>query len=288
MAACIALLSACSALDLVNAIVPESDVSVSTGHSYGTAARQKLDIYTPTGANEPLPTVVFFYGGSWKRGDRSDYAFVGEALASQGFVVAIADYRTYPSVKFPAFVNDAAEAVAWLSENAARHGGRSDDIHLIGHSAGAHIVALLALDGTYLKNAGSDRRILGRWVGLAGPYAFYPSEIRSVRSIFADTPEDQARPITFANADTPSALLLHGADDTTVYPSNSSQLAKALRDKGVEAYAYLYDGVGHAPLVLSLAQPFTGIAFTLKDATTFFKYGTIPVKTIEADSQAAN
>lgn len=285
---CVVLLSACSALDVVNAIVPESDVTVSAGHSYGMAPRQKLDIYKPKGATASLPSVVFFYGGSWKRGSRSDYAFVGEALAEQGFIVAVADYRTYPDVKFPTFVDDAAKAVAWMSENAADHGGLTSDIHLIGHSAGAHIAALLALDSSYLRAAGSDRSILGPWVGLAGPYAFYPSEIRSVRSIFADSPEDQARPITFASADAPSALLLHGADDTTVYPSNSLKLAKALRDKGVEAQSYLYDGVGHAPLVLSLARPFTGIAPTLKDATAFFKDGTIPVKTIEASSQVTN
>ena len=280
--ACVLALASCSPLKVINAIVPEGDVIVEAGQSYGSHPRQKLDIYRPKNAENTLPSVVFFYGGSWKRGNRIDYAFVGQSLANQGFLVAVADYRTYPEVKFPAFVDDAADAVAWLSENASRFGGKADDIHLIGHSAGAHIAAFLALDGSYLRNAGTDRSILGRWVGLAGPYAFYPSEVRSVRDIFSDTPEDQARPIMFADADTPSALLLHGANDTTVYPGNSTQLAKALRDVGVKAHAFMYDGVGHAPLVLSLSPPFTGIAPTLNDTTAFFKTGKVPVKTIEA------
>lgn len=272
----------CSPLKVINAIVPDGDVIVDADHAYGENPRQKLDIYRPAKPQAKMPTVVFFYGGSWKRGDRADYAFVGQALAGQGFVVAVADYRTYPEVKFPTFVNDAAEAVVWVSQNIERFGGQPTDIHLIGHSAGAHIASFLALDENYLRSAGADRSILGPWVGLAGPYAFYPSEVRSVRDIFADTPEDQARPVTYADAGTPPALLLHGADDTTVYPTNSTQLAKALRDVGVKAHAYMYDGVGHAPLMLSLSPPFTGIAPTLNDVTTFFKSGKIPVKTLEA------
>lgn len=280
--ACVFALTGCSPLKIVNAIVPEGDVVVDADMAYGAHPRQKLDIYRPAKAEGLIPTVVFLYGGSWKRGNRLDYAFVGQALANQGFVVAVADYRTYPEIKFPTFVDDAAEAVAWVSENAGAFGGKTNDIHLIGHSAGAHIAAFLALDDSYLKNAGTNRRILGRWVGLAGPYAFYPSEVRSVRDIFSDTPEDQARPIMFADAGTPSALLLHGADDTTVLPKNSTQLAKALRDVGVKAHTFMYEGVGHAPLVLSLSPPFTGIASTLSDTTAFFKTGKVPVKTLEA------
>lgn len=281
-ALCALALSACSALDVVNAVVPDRDVRVETGITYGTHSRQTLDIYRPASIQKTLPTIVFFYGGSWKSGSRTDYAFVGEALADEGFVVAIPDYRTYPEVEFPTFIDDAARAVTWINNNAPKFGGKSDDLHLFGHSAGAHIAAMLALNPIYLTDAGSDRRILGRWVGLAGPYAFYPSEVRSVRDIFAKSPEDQTRPITFVNADTPPALLLHGADDTTVYPSNSTKLAEALRDAGAKAHTFMYEGVGHASLVLSLSKPFTAIAPTLRDATAFFRSGAIPVKTIEA------
>ncbi len=271
-----AAVAACSPLRMVNAVAPEDGVIVETAIAYGSHARQRLDLYRPAATAEPLPTVVFFYGGSWKRGNREGYAFVGRALARNGFLVAVADYRTYPEVSFPGFVHDGAKAVAWLHANAPTYGGKTDGIHMVGHSAGAHIAALVAVDPTYLAAEGLDRSILGRWTGLAGPYAFYPSEVRSVRAIFADTPEDLARPVTRVAPGAPPGLLLHGADDGTVYPLNSTEMAAALNAAGGQGYAHTYPGVGHAPLVLSMTEPFTGIAPALQDTVRFLKTGALP------------
>ncbi len=270
------LISACSPLKMVNAIAPDDGIDAITGLAYGQNPRQKLDLYRPAQADGLLPTVLFLYGGSWKRGSRDSYAFVGRALARHGFLVAVADYRTYPDVTFPAFVHDGAMAVAWLYEHAPKHGGKSDGIHMIGHSAGAHIAALIAVQPEYLRAEGLSRDILGRWIGLAGPYAFYPSQVRSVRAIFEKTREDDARPVTQVVSGAPAALLLHGKDDRTVDPFNSDEMAASLRATGSEGHAHLYSGVGHATLVLSLAEPFTAIAPTLKDSVRFFKTGIKP------------
>ncbi len=261
---------------MVNAVAPSDGIDVTTDFAYGPHPRQVLDLYRPAAATGPLPTVLFLYGGSWKRGSRDGYAFAGRALARNGFLVAVADYRTYPDVTFPAFVHDGAKAVAWLHANAAQHGGKTDGIHMIGHSAGAHIAALVAVDPGYLAAEGLSRDILGRWVGLAGPYAFHPSEVRSVRAIFEKTPEDDARPVTRVVAGAPDGLLLHGEDDGTVYPFNSTAMATSLRAAGSEGYVHMYPGVGHAPLVLSLTEPFTAIAPTLEDSVRFFKSGVVP------------
>lgn len=102
-----------------------------------------LYLYRPDGAQAALPTILFFYGGSWKR---EKYAFAARALVREGYLVAVADYRSYPDVKFPAFVHDGAKAVAWLTQNAEKYGGQSDQIHMVGHSAGTHIAAMIALD----------------------------------------------------------------------------------------------------------------------------------------------
>lgn len=271
-----ATVAACSPLRMVNAVAPSDGIEVISDFAYGTHPRQKLDLYRPATIRGPLPTVLFLYGGSWKRGSREGYAFAGRALARHGFLVAVADYRTYPDVTFPAFVHDGAKAVAWLHQNAAAHGGRPDNIHMIGHSAGAHIAALVAVDPVYLRTEGLTQRILGRWVGLAGPYAFYPSEVRSVRAIFEKTPEDDARPVTRVSANSPPGLLLHGEDDGTVYPFNSNAMATALTAAGSEGHAHMYPGVGHAPLVLSLTEPFTAIAPTLEDSVRFLKTGITP------------
>ncbi len=269
-------LAACSPFRLVNAVVPDDGIDVVADLAYGPGPRRMMDLYRPKDAQKPLPVVLFFYGGSWKNGRRADYAFVGRSLASRGFLCAVADYRVYPEVVFPGFVEDGADATAWLADNAADYGGETGHVHLMGHSAGAHIVAMLALDGRYMAATGKSRDVLGRWVGLAGPYAFYPSEVRSVREIFAGVPEDQARPITFAGPGAPPALLLHGTADRTVYPWNSVRLSNKLQEQDIDASVHLYDGIGHAPLVLSLAPPFTGIAPTLEHSVAFLKSGSVP------------
>ncbi len=267
----------CSGLDMVNAVAPDGGVAETPGIAYGSHPRQTLDLYKPVNMSGPVPTILFFYGGSWKGGHKEDYAFAGRALARAGFLVAVADYRVYPEIAFPAFVEDGAKALRWLAEHADGHGGKTTDIHLMGHSAGAHIAAMIALDADYLNAEGLSQDVLGRWVGLAGPYTFYPSEVDYVSAIFEHLDnEDAARPIVFVDDQSPAALLLHGADDTTVIPQHSERLAAALNAAGVPSVARFYDGIGHARLVLSLSEPFTGFAPVLFDSVRFLKTGAFP------------
>lgn len=273
-------LPGCSGLGVVNTLAPDGGVMQTAGLAYGDHPRQTLDLYRPADATGPVPTVLFFYGGSWKGGHKEDYAFAGRALARAGFLVAVADYRVYPEVQFPAFVGDGAKAVKWLNENAAEYGGETTAIHLVGHSAGAHIAAMIALDRSFLSAEGLPGDILGRWVGLAGPYAFHPSEIDYVSMVFDNLDnENAARPITFVDAAAPQALLLHGRADETVIPLHSERLAQALNDAGVAAAAHFYDGIGHAKLVLSLTDPFTGFAPAFTDTVRFLKTGAFPAAT---------
>ncbi|MEL6126399.1 MAG: alpha/beta hydrolase, partial [Pseudomonadota bacterium] len=121
---------------------------------FDTETGLALDIYTPKDA-EGAPVSVFFYGGSWQIGERGNYAFVAMTLAREGFVVALPDYRKFPDVRFPAFVEDGARAIAWLRENVATFGGDPERMYLSGHSAGAHIAMLLAMDESYLAAEGA-------------------------------------------------------------------------------------------------------------------------------------
>src|SRR5450432_372697 len=105
-----------------------------------------LDAYVPKNAVD-APVVVFFYGGSWENGKRRWYRYVGDALANHGVLVLIPDYRKFPDVHFPAFMHDAAHAVAWAHEHATELGGDPRRLFLMGHSAGGQIAALLATDG---------------------------------------------------------------------------------------------------------------------------------------------
>ncbi|MDZ4103459.1 MAG: alpha/beta hydrolase, partial [Hydrogenophaga sp.] len=116
------LLQACSPIRLINATVPANTHTVLRGEAYGIAERQRMDVYLPVNKVPEAPMAVFFYGGSWSSGERADYKFVGEALASRGIVTVVADYRLSPEVRYPVFLQDCAMAVRWARDNAQRLG----------------------------------------------------------------------------------------------------------------------------------------------------------------------
>lgn len=240
--------------------------------TFGSDPRLRLDIYGPAKADGPSPVIVFFYGGSWASGTRLGYGFAAKAFAARGYTVVIPDYRLVPDVHFPAFVEDGAAAIAWTEANIARHGGDSARLSLIGHSAGAHIGMLLALDPRWLRAAGSDPARLRAAVGLSGPYDFLPFSVGATRNAFGRAPDPQlTQPINFARGDAPPILLATGTEDTMVLPRNSRKLAKALQGAGATVELREYDGIGHVGIVLALSKPFRGRAPVLADALAFLR-----------------
>lgn len=264
--------SSLGTLNTVNNLTPGDGGSnrEASDIGFGSDPRQKLDIYKPENvANAPV--VVFLYGGSWNSGRRQDYAFAGRALAAQGFVVVIPDYRLVPQFRFPAFVEDAAAAIAWTKANIAKYGGNPEKIGVSGHSAGAHIALLVALDPRWLAAAGAPGAVKAA-VGLAGPYDFYPFEPGgAAEAALGGQPDPRiTQPINFASAKAPPALLLNGADDSTVYPRNAERLAAALQAVGAGGEYTIYPGIGHIGILLALSKPFRGKAPVLSDTAAFF------------------
>jgi acetyl esterase/lipase len=254
---------------LLNALVPNDGYEVERDLAYGGDPRQRLDIYLPDGRAGPTPVVVFFYGGRWQSGEKADFRFVGQALAARGFIAAIPDYRRYPAVHFPRFVEDGAAALAWLRDNVVQRGGDADAIHLMGHSAGAHIAALLAHDHRYLAAAGVRQDSIRSFVGLAGPYDFLPFDDRTLEQIFAVADLATTQPISFAAQAAPPTLLLHGAADRTVLPANSERLSAALQAAGNPARVQFYPDIGHVELVAALGAPLRWLAPVLADVSAF-------------------
>ena len=270
MVSAIVSVAACSSAALLNVLVPDEGYTVAEGLAYGADPRQRLDVYAPSEAVGSAPVLVFFYGGSWKSGSRSYYRFVGEAFAACGYIVVVPDYRLHPAVRFPAFVEDGAEALKWVERNISQFGGDPSQIILAGHSAGAHLAALLLFDQHYLADVGFDRDRLFGFVGLAGPYAFNPLAYESTQQVFAtvDHP-DKARPIAFVDGSEPPVLLMHGESDDTVEMVNAKKLAARVREAGGEAQFMTYPGRTHAGLILSLAAPFRGRDSVHADMLTF-------------------
>jgi acetyl esterase/lipase len=260
-----ALAAGCSPLHLINGLAPSRTYRATKALAYGPHPRDRLDVYRPAEQAAPAPLVVFFYGGNWKSGERADYLFVGEALAARGFVAVIPDYRLYPEVRFPAFLEDCAAATSWAFDRAAEIGADPSRLFLMGHSAGAYNAAMLGLNPAYLKSV----PVRG-WIGLAGPYDFLPLESDVSKAVFGfpDTPLD-TQPIRFVSSQSPPALLATGERDATVRAGNTRRLAAKLGENGVRVREILYPGVSHLMLIGSLAAAYRGYAPVLDDIAGF-------------------
>ena len=270
------LLQACSPLRLINATVPSNTHTVLRDEAYGSAGRQRMDVYLPVNAEPGAPMAVFFYGGSWSSGERADYKFVGEALASRGVVTVIADYRLSPEVRYPVFLQDCALAVRWARDNAQRLGASPDRLFVTGHSAGAYNAAMLALDARWLAEVAMQPAELAGWAGLAGPYDFLPIGIPAVQRAFnwPDTPAN-SQPLFHAPAGNGlkhRVLLLAARSDTVVNPQrNTLAMAQALQQRGTPVELELFDRVSHTTLIGAMAPPLRGLAPVLDRFSTFLQ-----------------
>ena len=275
-----ALLTACSALDVLNATVPSDTYRTIANLPYGDQPRQNLDLYMPSRplADKALvtggaPMVVFFYGGSWSNGNRADYRFVGEALAAQGIVTLVADYRLSPAFRYPVFLQDSALATRWAFDNAQKYGADPARVFVMGHSAGAYNAAMLALDKRWLGGVGLSPARLAGWIGLAGPYDFLPIGDRKTQVAFEwpNTPPD-SQALFHASSASPPALLLAPEKDSLVNTQRSTVgMTQRLRSSGVQVESELYDTVSHISIVATMASVLRSRAPVLERVTGFVK-----------------
>ncbi len=239
---------------------------------YGPDPQQRLDIYEPTAKSGPMPVLVFVHGGSWQEGNKADYEFVGRAFAARGYLTLVMGYRTLPNNAYPDFVTDVALVTKWATLNALEYGGDGHNIFLVGHSAGAYNATLAVLDEHYLRDLDVPPSVIRAIATLAGPFDFLPLDSPTTIATFGHLKDlASTQPITFARADAPPFLLLHGTNDTTVYPKNSRSLRARLIEKGGQATAIEYTGVTHVGILLDLAKPLRSNAPVLDDIDHFFK-----------------
>jgi len=265
------MLGGCSALQAISAVSP-ADGNSTKGIEYSASKGLKLDIYTPDPAtlatNGAPAVIVFFYGGGWESGERSEYRFVASRLTRLGHIVVIPDYRKYPETLFPGFIEDAADAVNWVSKEIHRFGGEPENIFLAGHSAGAQIAALLHYDETWLALDATVQRPCGL-IGLSGPYDFLPLVSPTLKAVFPAELRPASQPINFVSGTEGPALLIHGRLDKTVNPRNSTALAETVKAAGGYAKLLMYPEEKHASIVLALASPLAFLAPVVTDIDAF-------------------
>lgn len=258
------LVAACSPLGLANTAAKIYPLQVQRDLSYGDQARQNYDLYLPqmpSAKASATPVIIFFYGGSWNSGDKSGYEFVGRRLSSEGYIVAVANYRLYPQVTYPDFLVDSAKAVSAIQKQLQQTQYKAmqpaSQVVLMGHSAGAYNAAMLALDDHWLAAERLDRRkVVKGWIGMAGPYDLYPIALKDVQPVFhhPNYPA-QSNPIDFVTGvdDIPALLMAPSDDEVVSTERNTYALGKKLKDAGEKTKVVTVEGTSHATLVGTLS-----------------------------------
>jgi acetyl esterase/lipase len=269
------LLSGCDTISFALANLPAhfAEATRSAGLAFAPGARGKLDVYRPAGAQPGAarPVIVFFYGGSWTNGRRGDYRFAATTLSQLGYVVVVPDYRLYPAVRFPAFIDDGAAAVAWVQQHIAAYGGDPAEIVLMGHSAGAHTAAMLSVEPSYLRRAGADPAAIIGLITLSGPMYLRPNT-PTLRTIFSAPygPDDWQATARIVARSAP-ALVIHGRDDRLVGEDNAVQFVDRLRAVGGEAILKFYEDCDHVCPLAALSVPARKRAVTVADVAAFLE-----------------
>lgn len=272
MGVAVTVSSACSPVKVLNGLVPSDGYHLHADIAYGRLKRQQLDIYQPKHVNGTMPVVIFFYGGSWDSGNKEDYKFVAEALASQGVIVVIPDYRVYPDVLFPEFMEDPAQAARWVKHHIQEFGGDSARLFLAGHSAGAHIAVMLGVNAHYLAQVNLKPADFRGIIGSAGPYDFLPLKSARLKEIFGEESKQwKSQPIHFVDGANPPMQLLVGLKDGTVWPRNTFNLAAKIQQAGGQVEVVEFPTYHHVDMAAKLARPLRGDGSLLKHMMSFIQ-----------------
>ncbi len=253
-----------------SAIGAASNTQATSDISFGDQPWQKLDIYPQ---NSTAPVVVFIHGGSWRHGRKDQYFFAADSFHRLGYTVVLPDYVKYPDERasFPSFVEDGAQAIAWVKENISEYKGDPYNIFVAGHSAGAHTALMLASDAQYLNAVGLSEKDLRAVAGIAGPYSFVP-DWHVTKKVFGPPARYPLMDVfNYVDGSEPPTLLLHSKADKQVGQYNQDQLAELMKNAGVDVQTVLYDEISHIDILLKLHPWFADQIHVSKDIDRFFK-----------------
>ncbi|MBL4661884.1 MAG: alpha/beta hydrolase [Alcanivoracaceae bacterium] len=267
----LSLLTSCvsGGLGLINGMAKFGHYKSHLNLNYSDKPLNTLNLYIPED-REVIATVVFFYGGCWgqcSNKGKDSYLFIADTLSKQGYAVVIADYRSFPEVHFDDIILDAKLVTQWTINHIEDYGINSKDIFIMGHSSGAHIGAMLVDDESIL---GDDLAQINGFIGLAGPYDFYPFNTDYMYELFSSRDYYYAsQPVNFINGNEPPHLILHGENDNRVHPNNAERVAKMLQKYNIEHEMIMFKKMSHAKIMVELSKPLRRRSPVLKNIVTF-------------------
>lgn len=217
--------------------------------------RHKLDVYLPKG-QKGFPVLFFVHGGSWKSGTKNLYAALGQAFAKLGIGVVIPNYRLSPKVVHPAHIQDVAGAFAWTCENIAKHGGKPDRIFAFGHSAGGHLVSLLATDPSYLKAEKHSPADIRGVISVSGVYRIYHTET-FFHPMFGKSAEvcRNASPIQHVTGKHPPFLIAYADNDYEHLDTLAIEMNSALLKSQCSSRLLKVKNRNHITIIMNVIQP---------------------------------
>jgi len=222
-------------------------------------AKHKLDLYLPKDCQD-FPVIFFVHGGAWRHGDKSGFlGFYGQLASSwarHGLGVVVPNYRLSPSVVHPEHIKDVARAFAWTHANIGKYGGRADQIFVSGHSAGGHLVALLATDESYLKAQGLSLKAIRGAIPMSGVYRI-EADGHMYDTMFGEDPKTRrdASPVCRACSDAPPFLIIYADHDLAMCSKQfAEEFCTALKEHKGNVKSLEVPDRNHVTLLLKAAS----------------------------------
>jgi arylformamidase len=224
--------------------------------AYGPGPDDRVDIY-PAAGDGPSPVHVFFHGGYWRQNHRQEFAFVAHVLAPAGAVVVVVEYTLIPEVDLDALVDQCRRCMAWVWNEAASFGGDRDNITVSGHSAGGHLTVMMMATDWPAYSPGLPANLVKAGCAISGIYDLEPVRLSFQNEILGFTPDIVARnsPMFMDPKGGGSLLLPVGGLEGPEFIRQSEEMAAAWRDKGMDAMAWVMDGLHHFSTINQIIDP---------------------------------
>jgi acetyl esterase/lipase len=236
--------------------------------AYGPDRHQVLDIYQPPAPGQKSPVLVFIHGGGWNFGDKAYESALLRPFWQRGLVVVTINYRLTPGARFPDQLEDCLLALAWVHDHIEAYGGDPGDIHLVGHSAGAHLAALAAVEPEVLAGRGLPPGCLHSCVALSGVYDLKDDFARRVQGFVHDFlpsaadagPASPQRVLEVGPAPrTTRFLVAVGGRDEAHFAEQAERFSRVLAAKGASVRFLLLPGKNHGQVLQAMGDEHSGL-----------------------------